>query len=125
MTDGESRTITWDVVATGEIGNSYEFFATSGALESSKTSVLITEDTTTGAFAFKSPTDDEWSKIGNAYTTHSEEIPSGAGYADSDFPTLTPIQILLLSNIWKYSDGKSSFIFARKRTSTDPAITLE
>jgi hypothetical protein len=82
-----------------------------------------TEDTTTGAFAFRSPTPEEWNSIAQAWTIHSYDLPSGAGWSDASFPAFAPIQILIHPDVWTYDDGRPSFVFARMRTSTDAAVS--
>lgn len=78
------------------------------------------EDPTGGAFAFRSPTQEQWDvlaqNIGGAY------IPEGSGFSDSSFPALAPIQILIHPEVWTYDDGRPSFVFARERSDSDPAI---
>ena len=81
-----------------------------------------TSDTTTGAFAFMSPTEDEWTQISIAWTGAYMTIPDGAGFSDADFPALAPIQILIHPDVWKYDDGRPSFVFARMRTNEDFAV---
>ncbi len=80
------------------------------------------DDTTTGAFAFMSPTPDEWSKIAQAWSMYYWSIPVGAGFSDADFPAFAPIQILIHPDVWKYDDGRPSFVFARMRTEEDFAV---
>jgi len=46
LSDGESYTITWNVVATGDAGNSYEFFATAGSVQSERINVETVTDAT-------------------------------------------------------------------------------
>lgn len=79
-------------------------------------------DTTGGSFAFRSPSDDEWVSISGAWTVHSIELPTGAGFADATFPRLSPIQLLIHPNVWRYGDGRPAFVFARSRTEADYAI---
>lgn len=82
-----------------------------------------TRDSTNGAFAFMSPTEDEWSLITQTWTSNSMEIPLGIRFSDATFPTLAPIQILIHPDIWKYDDGRPSFVLVRQRTLNDPAVT--
>lgn len=79
-------------------------------------------DSAGSSFAFRSPSDDEWGAIVWGIGSASE-IPAGAGFSDSTFPSLAPIQLLVDPAVWKYESGKPSFIFARSRTLLDPAIT--
>jgi hypothetical protein len=79
-------------------------------------------DNTTGAFAFRSPTEGEWNRLVQAWTMAYVEIPSGAGWTDESFPAFAPIQILLHPDVWTYEDGRASFVFARQRTEDDFAV---
>jgi hypothetical protein len=79
-------------------------------------------DNTGGAFAFRSPTQDEWWSIAEALGLYYLTIPANAGFSDATFPNLTPIQILVHPDVWKYSDARPSFVFIRKRTLTDLAV---
>ncbi len=79
-------------------------------------------DPTGGAFAFRTPTEIEWSAIRLALT-NGAEIPFNAGFTDEDFPALAPIQILIMDDVAKFEDGRPTFIFARPRFPGDPAIT--
>ena len=79
-------------------------------------------DTTTGAFAFMSPTEGQWTEISVALTAAYMTIPEGAGFSDANFPALAPIQILIHPNVWKYEDGRPSFVFARMRSENDFAV---
>lgn len=80
-------------------------------------------DSTTGAFAFRSPTVEEWNAIAQALSTRSYDLPAGSGWTDASFPAFAPIQILIHPDVWTYDDGRPAFVFARMRTSTDPAVT--
>jgi hypothetical protein len=79
-------------------------------------------DTTGGAFAFRTPTESEWDAIYSAFLA-GEEIPPESGFTNDTFPSLEPIQILILDSIAKLDDDRPAFIFARKRLDGDPAIT--
>jgi len=80
-------------------------------------------DTTGWAFAFRSPTADEWELIGAAWNSGATELPEGVGFTDASFPALAPIQILIQPDVWTYDDGRPSFIFAREKESNEFAIT--
>ncbi len=80
-------------------------------------------DPTTGAFGFRSPTEGEWSVIQEGLWTHTLETPDGAGFSDASFPSLAPIQLLILPDAYTYEDGRPAFVYARKRTSSDFAVT--
>ncbi|MFH1830404.1 MAG: hypothetical protein ABH871_06485 [Pseudomonadota bacterium] len=79
-------------------------------------------DTTTGAFAFMSPTPSEWNTIAQAWSMHYWTVPEGAGFTDATFPAFAPIQILIHPDMWTYDDGRPSFVFARMRTDNDFAV---
>lgn len=79
-------------------------------------------DPTDGAFAFRSPTAEEWDLIGRALSDGEKEIPQGSGFTDASFPELAPIQILIMPGVWEYSGGRPSFVFARQRGENGDAI---
>lgn len=79
-------------------------------------------DTTSIAFGFYSPTDEQWTAVSNALGWGTE-IPADAGITDEDFPSLAPIQFLIHPDVKKYDDGRPTFIIIRSRQSSDPAIT--
>jgi len=81
-----------------------------------------TGDNTDGAFAFRSPTDEEWDILSNAWNQGSSQIPENSGFTDEDFPGLSPIQILIHPDVWTYDDGQPSFVFARERLDGEFAI---
>lgn len=76
-----------------------------------------------GAFAYLSPSEEQWNLIEEAFNTQAQEIPDGVGTSDENFPALAPVQILLLDEIWKYDDGRPSFIFTRERPDGAAAVT--
>lgn len=82
-------------------------------------------DSTNGAFAFRSPDADQWKIVEEALTSKTKIIPDGIGFSDQTFPALNPIQILIVPDVAVYDDGRASFIFARQRLSSDPAISNE
>lgn len=82
-----------------------------------------TVDPTNGAFGFFSPTIDEWVVIKLAQDNNMIILPPNCGMSDDDFPEFAPIQLLILPNVWKYADGRPSFIFIRTKEITDPAVT--
>ena len=84
-----------------------------------------TPDPTNGAFAFYSPTEDEWEKIELGYANNMATLPVGAGVSDSDFPHYDYIQIVVLSKVWDYPDGRPSFVFIREREQSDYAAVKE
>lgn len=79
-------------------------------------------DSTGGAFAFHSPAEEEWDAISLAWSTHYTAIPDGAGFSDADFPSLAPIQILIHPDVWTYTGGRPSFVFARVRSPENFAV---
>lgn len=79
-------------------------------------------DTTGGAFAFISPTEEEWLVISESWIMHAPTVPFEAGFSDASFPSLAPVQLLIHPDVWKYKDGRPSFVFARSRTEADYAI---
>lgn len=81
-----------------------------------------TADPTGDAFAFFSPTEEEYEKILLAYSNNMVGLPEGCGVSDEDFPEFAPIQILILPNVWTYTDGRPSFVFIRSRESTEYAV---
>ena len=83
------------------------------------------DDSAGSAFAFRSPSAAEWGAIMGAWTTSSLVLPDSAGFSDSTFPALSPIQILIVPDTWRYRDGtnRPAFVFARQRTSSDPAVS--
>lgn len=84
-----------------------------------------TEDTTGGAFAFYSPTEDEWEVIGEVYSNGMTAIPAGCGVSDSYFPALAPIQIIIIDGVWTYLDGRPAFVFIRSRDAREYAVVYE
>ncbi|MFA4873746.1 MAG: hypothetical protein WC690_00225, partial [bacterium] len=79
-------------------------------------------DNTGNAFAFLSPTQDQWNAIAQAFTVASLDIPANAGFTDASFPDLAPIQILIQPDVWKYDDGRPAFVFARIRLDNTFAV---
>lgn len=82
-------------------------------------------DTTGGAFAFRSPSPEEWTVIFNAWASLKYFIPDGAGYSELSFPAIGMVQILIHPDVWKYDDegDRPSFVFARSRTADDVAVS--
>lgn len=79
-------------------------------------------DPTGGAFAFRSPNENEWPLISEALALGYTEIPDGAGFTDKTFPQLAPIQLLIHPDVSKYPDKRPAFVFARQRTLQDFAV---
>jgi len=87
-----------------------------------------TEDPTTGAFAFYSPTAAQYDAIRQGLESGDTSLPHGCGTSDSNFPALAPVQILVLDDIAPAvlgggGGGVPSFVFVRSRKSSEPAIT--
>jgi len=84
------------------------------------------DDPTGGAFAFFSPTEEEWSCILDLYTQQGTNIPPSCGFTDSDFPSLAPIELFVPRDIWRYKDGMPSFVFARQKGNSEgPVVIIE
>ncbi|MBI4373242.1 MAG: cell wall hydrolase [Deltaproteobacteria bacterium] len=84
-----------------------------------------TEDPTEGAFAFYSPTDEEYLVLKAALETADVTLPDGAGTSDAKFPNLAPVQVLILKEIATATSrtNRPSFVFVRERDSAEPAVT--
>lgn len=82
-----------------------------------------TDDPTGGAFAFRSPTAEEWTCLKSAFDRRVSAIPAGCVPGDENFPALAPVQILLHPDVAKYADDRPTFIFYRKRPTGAVAIT--
>jgi hypothetical protein len=80
------------------------------------------DDPTGVSFAFRSPSEEEWVLLSDALDNNVDEIPQDSGFTDETFPSLAPIQILILPDVWAYDD-RPSFVFARSRDDIDPVIT--
>lgn len=80
-------------------------------------------DPTGDAFAFRSPTDEEWIIIDEALNSQTAILPEGTGVTDDNFPAFAPVHIVIVPDVWTYDDGRPAFIFVRSRTATDPAVT--
>lgn len=83
------------------------------------------KDATGGAFAFFSPDADEWKCIKTAFSNNMTKLPAGCGVTDDDFPRLSPIQIVILEDVWIYKDGRPAFVFIRSREPSDYAVVRE
>ncbi len=91
-------------------------------------------DPTQGAFAFRSPTLEQWQALHIAAINQETAIPDGSGFTDADFPNFAPIQIEVLPEVWKYEtegeeevvDGweRPAFVFARMRPESLPAAVV-
>lgn len=84
------------------------------------------EDPTQGAFAFRSPTVEEWELLQGALASGATSIPEDSGFTDASFPTYAPIQIEIIPEVWKYSEDKRpSFVFARELPEEATARVVE
>lgn len=83
------------------------------------------EDPTGGAFAFYSPDEEETAALEDALTAGALELPAGAGTSDARFPSLAPVQVLILPGIASATtrDDRPSFVFVRERNKTEAAVT--
>lgn len=82
-----------------------------------------TNDPAGGAFAFLSPTLEQWLVISEALASGTLDMPEASGVSDDNFPAFAPLQILVLNGTWTYEDGRPAFIFMRHRTADKPAVT--
>ena len=84
-----------------------------------------TADPTGGAFAFYSPDEDEYEALQNALAEGALDLPAGAGTSDARYPSLKPIQVLILPGIATATSrtDRPSFVFVRERLETEPAVT--
>lgn len=80
-------------------------------------------DPTGGAFAFLSPTAEQWTIISEALSSGTLDMPEGAGVTDDNFPAFAPLQIVIVDGTWRYDDGRPAFIFIRHRSADKPAVT--
>lgn len=80
-------------------------------------------DPTNGAFGFRTPTVDEGLCLDLAAQSSSPTLLASCDDPDARFPTLAPIQVLILPGVPRLSDGRPAFIFYRARTITEPAVT--
>lgn len=95
-------------------------------------------DPTQEAFAFRSPTLEQWQLLHIAALNADPAIPDGSGFVDADFPEFAPIQIEVLPEVWKYeAEGEEgvaeeavagwerpAFVFARIRPEALPAAVV-
>lgn len=83
------------------------------------------EDPTNGAFAFYSPTADQYENLRDALASGTTKFPASAGTSDAQFPAYAPIQVLILESVSDQPSGKKipSFVFVRKRESGATAVT--
>lgn len=82
-----------------------------------------TKDPTNGAFAFRTPTTDEWNCIKFARDAQTTLFPTQCISGDENFPALAPVQLLLLPNIAKLSNDRDAFVFYRTRRADQPAVS--
>ncbi len=86
-----------------------------------------TEDPTGGAFAFYSPTSEEYDVLREALESQTNLLPDGGGTSDANFPSLAPIQVLVLEDVApsQADSDVPSFVFVRSRGTLDAAVTDE
>lgn len=82
-----------------------------------------TADPTGGAFAFLSPTAEQWLSISAALASGTPDMPVDSGVLDDNFPAFSPVQILIVGGIWAYEDGRPAFVFIRHRNADEAAVT--
>ena len=80
-------------------------------------------DPTNGAFAFRSPNEDEWERVAEALRSQTIRMPEDIGTGDLIFPALSPVQVLIDPEVWTDEDGRPAFIFTRSRSTGEPAVT--
>lgn len=85
------------------------------------------EDPTGGAFGFFSPTAAQYEIIDSALRSETTTLPANAGKSDASYPSLKPIQFLVLDGLAPKSSQEPypAFIFVRSRSASDPAVTDE
>ncbi|MBI1909971.1 MAG: hypothetical protein HYS22_07370 [Deltaproteobacteria bacterium] len=83
------------------------------------------EDPTGGAFAFYSPTAEQYENLRQALESETKTFPANAGTSDAQFPAFSPIQVLILKNVspQQFDNITPSFVFVRQREKTEPAVT--
>lgn len=79
-------------------------------------------DNTLESFGFYSPTKSEYENLLTGL--NSTELPEEVGRSDSTFPTLAPIQILILDGIspQSFDEELPSFVFVKSRSSLENAV---
>lgn len=79
-------------------------------------------DNTFESFGFYSPTQSQYENLLSGLG--SSELPEGIGRSDDTFPTLAPIQILILNEIspQTFDANLPSFVFVKSRTATENAV---
>lgn len=84
-----------------------------------------TKDPTGGSFAFYTPDEAEYEALQEALSTGTTSLPVGAGTSDARYPSLAPIQVLIIPGIASVTsrDDRPAFVFVRERNELDPAVT--
>lgn len=79
-------------------------------------------DNTSGSFGFYSPTESEYENLLTGL--NSTDLPEDSGRSDDNFPTLAPIQILILNEIspQTFDEDLPSFVFVKSRNSAENAV---
>ncbi len=83
------------------------------------------EDNTTGAFAFFTPTAEQWAQLALAWSLYYQILPDGAGVADISYPGFSPVQVLIHPDVPNGDGGIPAFVFIRMRTDTDYAVVKQ
>jgi len=80
------------------------------------------EDNTQKSFGFYSPTQTEYENLLTGL--HTTQLPEDAGRSDDTFPSLAPIQILILGEIsgQTFDANLPSFVFVKSRSPTEDAV---
>ena len=78
-------------------------------------------------FGFYSPSEEEYDALREALETEVRDLPAGGGVSDGRFPSLAPLQVLILPDVASSADNDDvpSFVFVRSRNDLDPAVTDE
>lgn len=83
------------------------------------------EDLTTGAFAFFTPTSDQWTQLSLAWSLYYQIIPDDAGVSDDDYSAFAPVQVLIHPDVPTGDLGIPAFVFVRMRTDQDYAVVKQ
>ncbi|MBI2346483.1 MAG: cell wall hydrolase [Deltaproteobacteria bacterium] len=118
-----SHAVYTDAEARSFLATTHQFAYDQAVLTAASIFDGRTTDPTGGAFAFRSPTADQWSCLAQALQNRPADIPPACGPGDSNFPALAPVQILIHPNVAKYSDGRPTFVFYRQRPPGTSPVT--
>lgn len=86
-----------------------------------------TEDPTSGAFGFYSPTEEQYETLISGLESESSALPPDCGAADSNFPAFAPVQVVILSEVAPsvIKEDVPSFVFVRSKMDFETAVVLE